>query len=107
MNIKDIKMGDVLLFSPEKGSFISWAITFLTGEPVSHAAMYYSEEDQSIIEETSPQIKVNPPKSPRNTCINPTFLTPFIPSFTLRQKRNTVLSWIFGQKRFEELKDFQ
>jgi hypothetical protein len=59
MNIKDIKTGDILLFSPEKGSFISWAITFLTDAPVSHAAMFYNEEEQSIIEETPPQVKVS------------------------------------------------
>lgn len=59
MDINDLKMGDILLFSPEKGSFISWAITFLTDAPVSHAAMFYNEENQSIIEETPPQVKVN------------------------------------------------
>lgn len=59
MDIKGLKQGDILLFSPEKGSFISWAITFLTNAPVSHAAMYYNEENQSIIEETPPQVKVN------------------------------------------------
>jgi hypothetical protein len=59
MNINDIKTGDILLFSPEKGSFISWAITFLTDAPVSHAAMFYNEENQSIIEETPPQVKVS------------------------------------------------
>ena len=59
MNINDIKTGDILLFSPEKGSFISWAITFLTGAPVSHAAMFYNEENQLIIEETPPQVKVS------------------------------------------------
>ena len=37
MNINDLKAGDILLFSPEKGSFISWAITYLTDAPVSHA----------------------------------------------------------------------
>ena len=58
MDIKDIKTGDILLFSPEKGSFISWAITFLTDAPVSHAAMFYNEDNQSIIEETPPQVKV-------------------------------------------------
>lgn len=58
MNINDIKTGDILLFSPEKGSFISWAITFLTDAPVSHAAMFYNEENKSIIEETPPQVKV-------------------------------------------------
>jgi len=59
MNIKDLKTGDVLLFSPEKGSFISWAITFLTDANVSHAAMFYNKEDNTIIEETPPQVAVN------------------------------------------------
>ena len=59
MNIKDLKSGDILLFSPEKGSFISWAITFLTNAPVSHAAMFYNEKEQSIIEETPPQVAIN------------------------------------------------
>ena len=59
MNTKDLKPGDVLLFSAEKGSFISWAITFLTDAPVSHAAMFYDEKKQSIIEETPPQVAIN------------------------------------------------
>jgi len=59
MNIDNLKQGDVLLFSPEKGSFISWAITFLTNSNVSHAAMFYDENDKTIIEETPPQVAVN------------------------------------------------
>ena len=59
MNINELKIGDILLFSPEKGSFISWAITFLTDAPVSHAAMFYNENKQSIIDETPPQVKVS------------------------------------------------
>jgi hypothetical protein len=59
MNISDLKQGDVLLFSPEKGSFISWAITYLTNSNVSHAAMYYNDMQHSIIEETPPQVAVN------------------------------------------------
>jgi hypothetical protein len=59
MHIKDLKIGDILLFSPEKGSFISWAITYLTDAPVSHAAMFYDEEKQLIIEETPPQVKLS------------------------------------------------
>jgi len=43
MEIKDLKIGDVVLFSPEKGSFISWAITFLTDAPVSHASVFFGE----------------------------------------------------------------
>lgn len=54
MQINELKEGDILLFSAEKGSFISWAITFLTNVPVSHAAMYYNANKQSIIEETPP-----------------------------------------------------
>ncbi len=59
MQIEDLKPGDVLLFSPEKGSFISWAITFLTDAPVSHAAMYYDANSQKIIEETPPKVAIN------------------------------------------------
>lgn len=59
MNIDELKQGDVLLFSPEKGSFISWAITFLTNSNVSHAAMFFNEDDKTIIEETPPQVAVN------------------------------------------------
>ncbi len=59
MDINELKVGDILLFSPEKGSFISWAITFLTDAPVSHAAMFYNMEDKTLIEETPPQVKVN------------------------------------------------
>jgi len=62
MEIRDLEVGDVLLFSAEKGSFISWAITFLTDAPVSHAAMYYGEKNEkaSIIEETPPAVAINP-----------------------------------------------
>lgn len=56
---QDLNEGDVLLFSPEKGSFISWAITFLTNAPVSHAAMLYQKQPLNIIEESPPQIAVN------------------------------------------------
>ncbi len=59
MQINELKEGDILLFSAEKGSFISWAITFLTSAPVSHAAMYYNADKQSIIEETPPQVATN------------------------------------------------
>jgi hypothetical protein len=59
MNIKDLKSGDVLLFSAEKGSFISLAIEILTEAKVSHAAMFYDEKKQTIIEETPPQVAVN------------------------------------------------
>lgn len=62
MEIKDLQHGDVVLFSPEKGSFISWAITFLTNAPVSHASIFYGDEQgqPSIIEETPPAVAVNP-----------------------------------------------
>ncbi|PWC13661.1 hypothetical protein B4923_06855 [Brenneria roseae subsp. americana] len=56
---EELNEGDVLLFSPEKGSFISWAITFLTNAPVSHAAMLYKKSPLSIIEESPPQVAVN------------------------------------------------
>jgi hypothetical protein len=59
MNIDELKQGDVLLFSPKKGSFISWAIAYLTNSNVSHAAMFYNEEDKTIIEEKPPQVAVN------------------------------------------------
>ncbi|WP_409306235.1 hypothetical protein [Pectobacterium sp. B1J-3] len=55
----DLTEGDVLLFSPEEGSFISWAITFLTNAPVSHAAMLYQKTPLTIIEESPPQVAVN------------------------------------------------
>ncbi|WP_421901181.1 hypothetical protein [Maridesulfovibrio sp.] len=59
MDIKNLEAGDVLLFSAEKGSFISWAITFLTDAPVSHAAMFYDVPKQLIIEESPPQVATN------------------------------------------------
>lgn len=55
----ELTEGDVLLFSPEEGSFISWAITFLTNAPVSHAAMLYQKTPLTIIEESPPQVAVN------------------------------------------------
>ena len=59
MDIQKLEAGDVLLFSAEKGSFISWAITFLTNAPVSHAAMFYDVSKQLIIEESPPQVATN------------------------------------------------
>lgn len=59
MNISDLNQADLLLFSGEKGSFISEAIMFLTGSPVSHAALSYKSSSE-IIEETPPAVQVNP-----------------------------------------------
>lgn len=59
MDINDLNPGDVLLFSGEKGSFISEAIMFLTNAPVSHAALAYSPSS-SIIEESPPAVQTNP-----------------------------------------------
>lgn len=51
--------GDVLLFSGEKGSYISEAIMFLTNAPVSHAAIAYNPSS-SVVEETPPAVQTNP-----------------------------------------------
>lgn len=59
MNIKNLKTGDILLFAPEKGSFISWAVTFLTDADVSHSAIFYNKEHETIIEETPPQVTLS------------------------------------------------
>lgn len=59
MDINDLKPCDVLLFSGEKGSYISEAIMFLTNAPVSHAAIAYNPAT-SIIEATPPAIQTNP-----------------------------------------------
>lgn len=47
MNINELKPADILLFSGEKGDFISDAIIWLTDSPVMHAALSYIESDQS------------------------------------------------------------
>lgn len=60
LSLNDLHPADVLLFSPEKKSFISWAITFLTDAPVSHAAMYFETCPPTIVEETPPQVTTNP-----------------------------------------------
>lgn len=57
MQIKDLEPGDVLLFSAEEGSFLSWAITFLTDSPVSHAAIFYDKDAGTLVEESPPQIR--------------------------------------------------
>lgn len=57
MHVRDLRAGDVLLFSPEEGSWISKAITWLTDAPVSHAAMTY-QIPTKIIEETPPAVRV-------------------------------------------------
>lgn len=57
MKVRDLRAGDVLLFSPEEGSWISKAITWLTDAPVSHAAMTY-QIPTKLIEETPPAVQV-------------------------------------------------
>lgn len=57
MHVRDLQAGDVLLFSPEEGSWISKAITWLTDAPVSHAAMTY-QIPTKLIEETPPAVRV-------------------------------------------------
>lgn len=62
MEISALKNGDVVLFSPEKGSFLSEAICLLTDSNVSHAAMVYNvngDENSNIIEESPPQVAIN------------------------------------------------
>lgn len=62
MEINALKNGDVVLFSPEKGSFLSEAICLLTDSNVSHAAMVYNvtdNENSSIIEESPPKVAIN------------------------------------------------
>lgn len=60
MNIDDLVTGDVALFAPEKGSFISKAIVWLTGAPVSHAAMVYSDVSPvKLVEETPPAVRIS------------------------------------------------
>ena len=89
MDINDLKPGDVLLFSGEKGSFISEAIMFLTNSPVSHAALVYSDPS-TIVEETPPAVQVNPAKTRfegRTIYVNrlkkePTSLSPVIGAAT-------------------------
>jgi len=57
MEITDLKPGDILLLSGEKGHFLSEAIMYLTDSPVSHAALSYKTYDK-IVEETLPQIRI-------------------------------------------------
>lgn len=57
MQISDLEPGDVLLFSAEEGSFLSWAITFLTDMPVSHAAIFYDKAAGILVEESIPRIR--------------------------------------------------
>lgn len=58
MDVRDLRAGDILLFSPEKGSWISKAITWLTDAPVSHAAMTYQIATK-LVEETPPAVRVS------------------------------------------------
>lgn len=57
IEIKDLKPGDVLLFSGVEGDFVSEAIMLLTDSKVSHAAMSYRESDK-IIEESPPAVGI-------------------------------------------------
>ncbi len=44
MDVKDLKPGDILLYSPIKGQAIGWAISILTRSPVCHAGLYVGGE---------------------------------------------------------------
>ncbi|GAA4353017.1 hypothetical protein [Kangiella taiwanensis] len=57
MHVRDLNAGDILLFSPEEGSWISKAITWLTDAPVSHAAMTY-QIPTKLVEETPPAVRI-------------------------------------------------
>ena len=60
LTLDELHPADVLLFSAEKKSFISWAMTFLTGAPVSHTALYYDTLPPTIIEKMLPQVATTP-----------------------------------------------
>ena len=59
MTIDDLRSGDVLLFSPEEGSWISEAIVLLTGANVSHAALAY-RPSATLVEATPPAVREAP-----------------------------------------------
>lgn len=62
MEIKSLRAGDIVLFSPEKGSFISEAICLLTNSNVSHAAMVHEvlgNDGTTIVEESPPKVSIN------------------------------------------------
>ncbi len=70
MQLQDIKIGDVLLFSAQKDSAISWMISWLTEASVSHAGIYYDAEKYLLIDQTPPQIAIhNIQASSRNRTI--------------------------------------
>lgn len=60
IDIDDLQTGDILLLTPPKEfSYISWAITFLTKSKVSHAAMLYNKEKNSVVEQVLPKARFN------------------------------------------------
>jgi len=57
VDFSKLREGDVLLFTAKPGNFTSWAICYLTGAPVSHAAIYYDADQNTMIEELEPSIE--------------------------------------------------
>lgn len=50
LEIKDLQQGDVLLFEADLNDCVSWAITFCSKAPVSHAAICYDVEKGLIVD---------------------------------------------------------
>ncbi len=69
MQLQDINVGDVLLFSAEKNSAISQIISWLTNSSVSHAGMYYSKDKFSFINQNPPQVAIGQVDKTKNRTI--------------------------------------
>ena len=58
MDVRDIRSGDVLLFSAHKSNWVTRVIAKLTNAPVSHAAMCY-QIPTKLVEEIAPKVSVS------------------------------------------------
>ena len=51
IHVEDLKPGDIMLFKGDQHEWISQAIMLLTNSDVSHAALYYDEQQRNLVDE--------------------------------------------------------
>lgn len=57
MQLNELNAGDVLLFEPLPDSYLSWAVAYLSGSSVSHAAVVADAQQQTLVEELAPNVR--------------------------------------------------
>jgi hypothetical protein len=59
LHVDELKPGDIMLFKGDENEWISAAIMFLTNSDVSHAALYYNEQQRNLVDEVLKGIGVH------------------------------------------------